>query len=366
MNLIRNDAVGTSVDDLDTPCLVLDKTKLDANLKRMAEFFSDRECQLRPHFKNHKCTSLARRQLAAGSAVGITCAKLGEAEVLVDAGVTDILIANQVVGRRKVDRLVDLADRSTLRVAVDSPFHVEMISAAANHRGSNVGILIEVDIGMGRCGLRDPDQILTLARQIQNASNLSFDGFQAYEGHAVCIKDRDERRQVAQQSMQYALDMADHLRSNKVPVEIVSGGSSSTYDVTGTMPGVKELQAGTYATMDWAYKQWAPEFEIALNILARVISRPRDGVAVLDFGVKGSGDEFGGPQIVDFPDADVPMFLSEEHCTVKIETPWQVGQAIRAIPSHACTTCNLYREFYVVDDGVVAEVWPIEGAGRLA
>jgi D-serine deaminase-like pyridoxal phosphate-dependent protein len=365
-NAALDDFVGASVDDLDTPCLVLDKVKLEANLQRMAEFFAGRECQLRPHFKNHKCTSLARKQLATGSAIGITCAKLGEAEVLVDAGVHDVLIANQVVGRRKVQRLAELASRATIRAAIDSPRHVEMIAAAASERGSNVGLLIEVDIGMGRCGLREPDEILALARQVQDASNVSFDGFQAYEGHAVCIADREQRGQVARESIQYALDMADHLRNHNVAVDIVSGGSSSTYDVTGTMPGVKELQAGTYATMDWAYKQWVPEFEIALNILARVISRPRDGVAVLDFGVKGSGDEFGGPRIVDFPDAEVPMFLSEEHCTVKVETPWVVGQAIRAIPSHSCTTCNLYRQFFVVEDNVVVDVWPIEGAGRLA
>jgi D-serine deaminase-like pyridoxal phosphate-dependent protein len=345
--------------------LLLDKKKLESNLRHMAEFFSARDCQLRPHFKNHKCTRLAQLQLDTGSAVGITCAKLGEAEVLVDAGIDNVLIANQVVGRRKVSRLVELAERGTIRVAVDSPLHVEMIGNAASERGSNVGILIEVDIGMGRCGLSDPDEILALARQIQDASNLSFDGFQAYEGHAVSIADRDERRQVARQSMQIALDVAEHLRKNDVPVDIVSGGSSSTYDATGTLPGVKELQAGTYATMDWAYKQWAPEFEIALNILARVISRPRDGVAVLDFGVKGSGDEFGGPRIVDFPGAEIPMFLSEEHCTVKTDTDWTVGQAIRAIPSHSCTTCNLYREFYLVENDVVVDIWPIEGAGRL-
>lgn len=366
MNPAVESVIGAPIQDLDTPCLILDRPTLQANLQRMAQFFSGRECKLRPHFKNHKCTRLAQEQLNAGSAVGITCAKLGEAEVLVDAGITDVLIANQVVGQRKVQRLADLARRGQIRVAVDDATHVAEISSAARAADSNVGLLIEIDIGMGRCGLSDHDQILELARQIQAAPHVSFDGFQAYEGHAVCIADREARRQVARDSMQIALDTASYLRDRDIAVEIISGGSSSTYDATGVMPGVKELQAGTYATMDWAYRQWAPEFESSLFILARVISRPREGVAVLDFGVKGSGDEFGGPKFVDFPDAEVPMFLSEEHCTVRQATDWKIGQAIRAIPSHACTTCNLYREFFVTENDIVVDVWPIEGSGRLA
>jgi D-serine deaminase-like pyridoxal phosphate-dependent protein len=361
-----SELIGTRIEDLDTPCLILDETLLDLNLNRMASYFRDRDCQLRPHFKNHKCTSLAKRQLAAGSAVGITCAKLGEAEVLVDAGVEDILVANQVVGTRKVSRLANLAARASIRVAVDDVAHVDEISAAAVAGGSHVGLLIEIDIGMGRCGLREVDAVEHLARRIGDASNVSFDGFQAYEGHAVCIDDREERRRIAAESMQIALDVRTELERRGVQVQLVSGGSSSTYDSTGNLPGVCEVQAGTYATMDWAYRQWAPEFENALHILARVISRPREGIAVLDFGVKGSGDEFGGPKFDDFPEVEVPMFLSEEHCTVKGVNDWKIGQAVKATPSHACTTCNLYRDFHVVRDGVVVAVWPIEGSGRLA
>ncbi|HIF33520.1 MAG TPA: DSD1 family PLP-dependent enzyme [Planctomycetaceae bacterium] len=360
------DLIGSPVEDLDTPCLVLDLDILDANLNRMASFFAGRECQLRPHFKNHKCTTLALKQLQAGSAVGITCAKLGEAEVLVDAGIDDILIANQVVGRRKIARLIDLALKAKIRVAVDSQQHVELISAAAAEKGASVGLLIEIDIGMGRCGIRDSNQVLELARLIKNQPCTRFDGFQAYEGHTVGIPDRDERRQVATTSMQYALDVASELNRNGVEVAIVSGGSSSTYDATGILPGMKEVQAGTYATMDWSYRRWAAEFEVALTILARVISRPREGVGVVDFGVKGMGDEFGGPQFVGFPDADIPRSLSEEHCTVGNVPQWKVGDAVHAVPSHACTTCNLYRQFYVATDGVVIDVWPIDGAGRLA
>jgi D-serine deaminase-like pyridoxal phosphate-dependent protein len=366
MKPTTTDLIGSPIEDLDTPCLLLDEEILDANLSRMANFFRNRECQLRPHFKNHKCTTLAKRQLAAGSAVGITCAKLGEAEVLVGAGIDDILIANQVVGRRKIARLVDLASRAKIRVAVDSRQHVELISAAAAEHGASVGLLIEVDIGMGRCGIRDPKQVLDLARLIQDQPGTRFDGFQAYEGHTIGIPDRDERRKVATTSMQYALDVAGELNRNGVEVAIVSGGSSATYDATGILPGMKEVQAGTYATMDWSYKRWAAEFEIALTILARVISRPREGVGVVDFGVKGAGDEFGGPQFVGFPDAVIPKLLSEEHCTVDNVPQWEIGQAVQAVPSHACTTCNLYRHFYVINAGVVVDVWPIDGAGRLA
>ena len=357
--------IGQSIEDLDTPTLLLDRAASDRNLAKMAQFFADRKSKLRPHFKNHKCVTLAKRQLAAGNAVGITCAKLGEAEILADHGVTNLLIANQVVGAVKVRRLAELAKRARVAVAVDHLDQVEAISRAAVAAGSTVHLLVEVDIGMGRCGLPPGESVVELAKQIVKFPGVQLDGIQAYEGHLVNVIDRDQRRSQSQAAMQLAIDTRRLLEKSGIPVTCLSGCSSATYDSTGAMDGVDEIQAGSYATMDRQYYRLAPEFEIAMSLLVRVISRPTADKAVLDVGVKGAGGEFGVPGIKDYPDVVVPFFLAEEHVVVNNSPNWSIGQPLHLIPSHACTTCNLHREFVVHENGRVVDVWPIEASGFL-
>ncbi len=362
----RQDArIGRAIEELDTPTLLLDRAASDRNLARMAGFFQDRPAKLRPHFKNHKCVTLAQRQMLAG-AVGMTCAKLGEAEVLVDNGFRDVLIANQVVGAVKVQRLVQLARRARITVAVDHIDQVEAISRAAAAARTEVRLLIEVDIGMGRCGLPNSQAVLELARKLQGMPGVEFGGLQAYEGHLVNVIDREQRRIQSRAAMGLAVETRRLLERSGIPVACVSGCSSATYDSTGILDGVDEIQAGTYATMDRQYARLAPEFEVALSILVRVISRPGPGKAVLDVGVKGAGAEFGVPGIRDYPEVVIPFFLAEEHVVVNQAPDWSIGQPLHLIPSHACTTCNLYREIVAHDDGVVVDVWPIEASGRLA
>jgi D-serine deaminase-like pyridoxal phosphate-dependent protein len=356
----------TRIDDLDTPALLLDGAALERNLRRMADFFRDGPCRLRPHFKNHKCTRLARRQLEAGSAVGITCAKLAEAEVLGDAGVNDILIANQVVGPRKVQRLTELARRiDTLRVAVDDLGQARAIASAARKAGAVVGVLVEVDIGMGRCGVAPGEAAVELARSIRGLEGVRFDGLQAYEGHLVDTPNLPERQRSVTEAMNRAVQTRRLLEEAGLPVAIVSGGSTSTYTITGRIPGIDEVQAGTYATMDWMYRRLTPEFELSMSVLARVISRPAADRAVLDVGYKGLGHEFGPPRAKSLLDAPLEYALAEEHCIVRGAFDWKVGQTVELIPSHSCTTSNLYRCFHVHEDGRVVEIWPIEGSGML-
>ena len=353
------------ITQLDTPTLLLDRAASDRNLAKMAGFFQDRTAKLRPHFKNHKCTTLAKRQLAAGSAVGITCAKLGEAEVLVDHGVTNILIANQIVGEQKVNRLAQLAARSRVAVAVDHRDQAVAISEAANQIGALVHLFIEVDIGMGRCGVQPGAPAVELAKCICNLPGVRFGGIQAYEGHLVNLLDRVDRGRQATAAMQQAVDTRRMLEREGISVDCISGCSSATYDSTGVMSGVDEIQAGTYATMDRQYQRLVPEFEVALSILVRVISRPGPNKAVLDIGVKGAGSEFGVPAIRDYPDVEIPFFMAEEHVVVQNVPDWRIGDVLQLIPSHACTTCNLHREFVVHDAGTVVDIWPIEASGRL-
>mgnify|MGYP002630433580 CR=1 FL=1 len=358
--------IGRPVNELDTPTLLLDRAASDHNLATMAAFFQDRPAKLRPHFKNHKCTTLAQRQLAAGSAVGITCAKLGEAEILVEHGINDILIANQVVGEAKMARLAQLGTRAKIGVAIDHVQQAIAISKAASAAGSVIQLLVEVDIGMGRCGVAPGKPALELARQVSELPGVHFAGLQAFEGHLVNVLDRAERIEKSRAAMKLAIETRQMIEAAGIAVDCLSGCSSATYDSTGVMTGLDEIQAGTYATMDRQYHRLVPEFQIAMSVLVTVISRPGVGMAVLDLGVKGAGGEFGVPAIHDYPDVDIPFFLSEEHTVVRNTPDWNIGQTLHLIPSHACTTCNLYREMVVHENGHVVDVWPIEASGRLS
>jgi len=360
----KDPRIGVPITELDTPTLLLDRAASDRNLAKMAAFFQDRPAKLRPHFKNHKCVTLAKRQLAAG-AVGMTCAKLAEAEILVENGVENVLIANQIVGDAKISRLVKLARKAQIAVAVDHIEQAAAISRAATAAGSIVNLLIEVDIGMGRCGVPAGLPALELARQLTDLPGVRFAGLQAYEGHLVNVLDRTERTTRARAAMQRAVDTRRQIEAAGIPVPCISGCSSATYNSTGALEGVDEVQAGTYATMDIQYQRLAPEFDIALSLLVRVISRPAADKAVLDLGVKGAGCEFGVPAIRDYPQVEIPFFLAEEHTVVNNAPNWKIGDVVQLIPSHACTTCNLHRELVVHENNHVVEIWPIEASGQL-
>jgi D-serine deaminase-like pyridoxal phosphate-dependent protein len=332
----------------------------------MAAFFAGRHCRLRPHFKSHKCARIARLQMEAG-AVGITCAKLGEAEVLADAGIEDILIANQIVGRTKMLRLMELARRTRPMVAVDSPDNVKMLSEAASSAGIRLRVLVEVDIGMHRCGVAPGEPALELARLAASSPGLSFEGLQGYEGHCVDLRDETERTEKTRAALELLVDTRRHIERAGLPVNIVSGGGTGTYTLTGDYEGIDEVQAGSYAAMDWYYQDIRPEFRQAQTILTTVISRPAPNLAIIDVGRKGVGGEWGPPRVKDMRGAEVVTFGSEEHIGIALPDGQlvHVGDQIEIIPSHGCTTCNLYREYIVHRNGTVTDVWPIEGSGKL-
>jgi len=363
--MTSSDLIGRPVTDADTPALLVDYDALKANIGLMASFFADRPCSLRPHFKSHKCTHIARMQMEAG-AVGITCAKLGEAEVLADAGITDILIANQIVGGTKMARLVELAKRANPIVAVDCPENVRELSNAAATAGVTIRVLAEIDIGMNRCGVAPGPSAVALAWLVGSSPGLAFEGLQGYEGHLALLRDEGERAEKTHAALKMLVDTRHAIEDSGLPVRIVSGGGTGTYNVTGDYPGIDEVQAGSYALMDWYYGEIRPEFRQALSILTAICSRPRPGVAVVDVGVKGVGAEFGPPRLKNVALYELGRFASEEHTVWLIpDSSVTLGDKIEMIPSHGCTTCNLYRELVAHRDGIVVDVWPIEGSGKL-
>ena len=360
---------GASVKSLaavDTPSVLLDFDALRENIRTLSSFFASRRCRLRPHFKSHKCTRIALMQMEAG-AVGITCAKLSEAEVVADAGIRDILIANEIIGPLKIGRLIALCARANPMVAVDSVENVKMLSVHAARAGKVIRVLVEVDVGMGRCGVPPGQPALDLATLVSSLPGLKFEGLHGYEGHCVDLRDAVERVKQIRASLELLVSSRRLIERSGIPVHIVSGGGTGSYAINGNTDGIDEVQAGSYAAMDWWYTDICPEFRQALSVLTTVISRPRPRIAIIDVGRKGVGAEWGPPRLKDRADGKVISFTSEEHMTIELsgQREYKVGDRLEIIPSHGCTTSNLYREFVVHQNGQVIGLWPIEGSGKL-
>ena len=357
---------GLSYLELDTPALLLDLDAFEANIRLMAQFFADRPTSLRPHAKTHKCPEIACRQIKAG-AIGITCAKVGEAEVMVEAGISDILIANQVVGEIKIGRLTDLAGRSRMMVAVDDAANVRQLSAACQAKGVTLRVLVEVDVGMHRCGVEPGGAALRLAQEVAECSGLHLAGLMGYEGHLVQIRDPQERESKVLEALAPLQETRDLLERHGLPVEIVSGGGTGTYDVSGSHPPMTEIEAGSYVFMDSTYSQTRPEFEQALYVLSTIVSRPTPERLVTDAGRKTISNDFGNPVPIGVPGASMKG-LSEEHGVLTLDDPGSVnlrpGDKMRFVPSHCCTTTNLHDRLYVIRNDVLVDVWPITARGR--
>jgi D-serine deaminase-like pyridoxal phosphate-dependent protein len=357
--------IGQSKWHLDTPALCLDIAALEQNIQRMSAFLATRPAKLRPHSKTHKSPAIAWLQLRAG-AIGITCAKLGEAEVMARAGIRDLLIANQIVGADKIARLVSLAAYTDVMVAVDDPTNAAVLSTAASAKGVKLRVLIEVNVGMNRCGVEPGAPALALARQILSLPGLRFDGLMGYEGHTVMITDLAERTTAAHEAMHKLVATRDLLMQNGIEVNIVSGGGSGTYAITGEYPGLTEIQAGSYATMDARYREVGLDFQLALSVVAQVISVPTLGDAIIDAGLKTLTTEFGLPCVL-HPAGWRVLSLSEEHGHLIREggAPLQVGDRVELLPSHGCTTINLHDTYHVTRNDLVEALWPVAGRGAV-
>ena len=345
--------------DIDTPALLLDLEVMEENLRAMAAFFATRPQKLRPHFKTPKTPEVARRQLVAG-AIGITASKLGEVEVLSRAGLGPILLANQIVGPRKIERLFALPPEPEIIVAVESELNVRELEQGAKRAGRSIGVIIEVDTGMHRCGAATPEETLTLARRIGEGP-LRYRGLMGYEGHAVLVPEKEKRERIAREALTELSRHVAALRSAGLAPEIVSAGGTGTYDIAGTWPDVTEVQAGSYVFMDGAYRTVRPDLgRPALTLLATVISRRGDH-AIIDAGMKSLTYEFGKPSGKDLPIKVTA--LSEEHGHVDVTgTEIAAGMKIEFVPSHNDTTINLHSEYYVMRGDEVVAIWPIEAA----
>jgi D-serine deaminase-like pyridoxal phosphate-dependent protein len=350
-------AVGRRRDELETPALILDLDVARANIDRMAEFLADKPVKLRPHAKLHKSPRIARMQVDAG-AIGISCATAWEAIAMAEAGIEDVLVANQVVGPGKTRALVEACARSRITVAVDSEANLDQLSAAAVAAGQVLGVLVEIDVGMGRCGVRSRDEALRVAQHAVRLPGIEFRGVQGYEGHCMLEPDRELRVQKQAQAMADVGGVIDHLAAHGLGCEIVSAGGTGTYDLTGINPRVTELQAGSYVFMDAFHNTLIPGFPVALTVLLTVMSRHGTRV-ILDGGMKAVGTDLMLPTVAGH-DAET-VFVAEEHTGIDVpeDSPLRIGDTVEVLPGYGPTTVNRYGVYHIVEDGVVTDIWPV-------
>jgi D-serine deaminase-like pyridoxal phosphate-dependent protein len=369
--------VGDPAESVDTPALVIDLDAFERNLDRMAAFSRETGIRVRPHAKTHKSPMVARLQIERG-AVGKCCQKVGEAEVLVDAGITDVLVSNEVVGPAKVARLAALARRARISVCADDPAQVDAYSEAARAFGTDLHVLVEIDIGAARCGVAPGSQAVDLARRIDAAPGLTFDGVQAYHGAAQHIRGFTERRAAIVKASDGLSETLDGLMAAGLPCRTIGGAGTGSFRFeTGT--GLwNELQPGSYCFMDADYGRnlredgrKGLEFEHALFVASTVMSAPVAGRAVVDAGHKASAIDSGLPTVWQRRETAY-VSASDEHGTLTLSasaSPIGLGDRVWLVPGHVDPTVNLH-DWYVgvrggLTDGVVECLWPVAARGAM-
>ncbi len=359
--------IGLPLQELDTPALLLDLDAFEHNVALMSERIRSRGKLWRPHAKAFKTPAIAHILRRAG-AIGVTVAKVSEAEVMVAGGIEDVLIAHLVVGDSKLARLAALQRYADVKTTVDHPDHVEMLSKAAQAAGSTIGVLVDLDIGLGRTGVLDAKAALDLAVQVSRSKGLRFDGLMGYEGHALMIPDPAEKRLAISQSLGILDDARNLLEQRGFECKIVSAGGSGSYEYAADAPGPTELQAGggifacRYYTEGCGVKGHTP----AISVWATVVSRPKATRAVLDVGFKSMSAHKQNPVLRDAPEAKI-LNLSAEHATVELNswTTLKIGSKLHVIPGYSDLTFVLHDRVLGYRDGRVQTNWELWGRGKL-
>jgi 3-hydroxy-D-aspartate aldolase len=356
--------VGTPLAELDTPCLVLDLDALDHNMDVMANYYRHRAGKLRGHSKNHKTPALAWRQIRRGGTIGGVCAaKVSEAEVMVHSGIPSVLVTSEIVAPLKIDRLCALAGQAEVLVACESPDNARALSRSATARGVDLGVLIEQETGLRRCGVQDIEQGVALAEVIASLPGLSFRGIMSHQMMAQPSANREDRVTEGRQLIQDVIDLKEAIEATGVPVEIISTGETWSYDVAGEIPGVTEIQGGTYLLMETAYS-YMTDFQFAGQVLTTIISTPRPGVAVGDAGIRAVGSMKGLPAVANRPGLVVER-IDTDHVIFRVGTgdSLKIGDQVALIPGQQDAMVSRWDRFVGVRDGRVEAVWDILARG---
>ncbi|MSO76959.1 MAG: DSD1 family PLP-dependent enzyme [Alphaproteobacteria bacterium] len=358
---------------LDTPVLVIDLDALERNIATMAAHVRQVGQVLRPHAKTHKSLEIARRQVAAG-AVGIACATLGEAEVMVGGGIENVLITSPMVRASKVERLIALNRRANgLSVVVDHPGNIEALAAAANASGQVLRVLIDLDVGTHRTGVASAQSAVALARQIAGQASLELVGLQAYAGHLQHVVDYDARLAQARQMAEWLSQVRGQLSAAGLSPALLSGGGTGTHDLDHRAGAINELQAGSYVFMDSDYGVVAlteagrSPFETALFVQTSVVSACHDGFVTTDAGLKAFSTDKGPPDILSgAPAGSTYSWSGDEHGRVHLPPGGRldIDAVLECRVPHCDPTVNLHDHYHVVRGDTLVAIWPVDARGR--
>jgi len=360
--------------ELPTPALLLDLDRFERNLQKMAAHVKAVGKKIRPHAKTHKCPEIARRQIAAG-ALGVCVAKVGEAEVMAAAGVRNLLITTEVVGGEKIGRLLKVLDKSPETLAVvDNAENIRELAGAMARAGKVLNVLVDVEVGGRRTGVEPGEPALHLGKLVANERALNLRGLQGYAGHCAHVMGWAARHKASLKWMRRLMKTRDLFDKHGLPVEIVSGGSSGTFDIDVELPGLTELQAGSYCVMDIDYRRIGAkgskingQFELALTVLTTVVSRPSAELAIVDGGFKAfSTDRPFPPEAVEWPGVEY-SWAGDEHGRLTIsdqDRAPRLADRIEFFPPHCDPTINLYDQIYAMRGDKVEAVWEVSGRGR--
>jgi len=359
-------SVGQRLDEVDTPALILDLEGLEKNIQTLKEKLP-KHVRLRPHAKTHKSPDIARRQIEAG-AVGVCCQKVSEAEAMVEGGIADVLVSNEVVGARKIERLAALSRRARVGVCVDDASNLQAIGRS----GASLDVYVELDLGMRRCGVQPGEPAVALAREAAKFPNLRFAGLQAYHGRAQHVRTMEERHAIIETAAQHVLHTKRLLEKAGIACGVVTGAGSGTFMFEVGSGAWDDIQPGSYVFMDadYARNEWAPplpRFEHALFVLSTVMSRPSAALAVLDAGLKASSVDSGMPAVWRRPGLAYTR-ASDEHGCVDIAPGAPapaLGEKLLLVPGHCDPTVNLYDWYVCVRGGVVEALWPVAARGAV-
>ncbi|HEY2336218.1 MAG TPA: DSD1 family PLP-dependent enzyme [Burkholderiales bacterium] len=359
-------SVGQRLDEVDTPALILELDAFEKNLATMKAAVGGR-VRVRAHAKTHKSPDIARRQVEAG-AVGVCCQKVSEAEAMVEGGIADVLVSNEVVGAQKIERLAALSRRARVGVCVDDAGNLQAIGRS----GAKLDVYVELDLGMRRCGVQPGEPAVALAREAAKFPNLRFAGLQAYHGRAQHVRTMEERHAIIETAAQHVVHTRRILEKAGLPCPIVTGAGSGTFMFEVGSGAWDEIQPGSYVFMDadYARNEWAPplpRFEHALFVLSTVMSRTGTALAVLDAGLKASSVDSGMPAVWRRPGLAYTR-ASDEHGCVDIAPgapPPALGEKLLLVPGHCDPTVNLYDWYVCVRGGVVEALWPVAARGAV-
>ena len=360
--------VGVNKFDLDTPVLCIDLDRMESNIQKMASHCREHGVQWRPHEKCHKTPAIALKEIEAG-AIGVTCAKVSEAEVMAAGGVRDILIANMIVGPRKLERVAALRRWADPIIACDHFAQVEPLAEVCRSHGVEVRVLIEVNIGLDRVGVAPGRDTLELAQAISRLKGVKFAGIMGYEGHLLQVADPAEKEQKIRENMALLVSCKEQIVKAGIPCDIVSAGGTGSYQYTVKCPGITEVQAGGGIFMDPFYRDkcQVKDLEYALTILATVVSRPTLDRAVLDAGRKTLNPDAAPPVVVGYEDAQIKR-LSAEHCELTLgpnSRNLKIGDKVELVIGYGDFTTVLHDEFYGFRGDRLEVIWPILGRGKL-